>query len=269
MIEPKEASVKDLFSTYADLIGSATVSQIESDTSLGGKLTLATSNEISVDYAPFDHINKDARIVIVGLTPGRHQAKTALLEAKKQLDRGASLKFASKAAKETASFSGPMRANLIAMLDYIGMQRHLGIATCANLFTTHADLVHYTSAIRYPVYVKGNNWSGTPSALKVNELSSILATYLGEEMKALPGAFFIPLGDNVDEMVRTVGASIGFDTSKIMTGLPHPSGANAERIAYFLGRKSREMLSAKTNHNSIDAAKAGLLAAMKTLSIAT
>jgi len=36
-------------------------------------------------------------------------------------------------------------------------------------------------------------------------------------------------------------------------GLPHPSGANAERIAYFLGRKDRSALSAKTDAARLDA----------------
>ena len=39
----------------------------------------------------------------------------------------------------------------------------------------------------------------------------------------------------------------------------HPSGANAERIAYFLGRKSRDQLSVKTNPDKIDAARTALL----------
>jgi hypothetical protein len=45
----------------------------------------------------------------------------------------------------------------------------------------------------------------------------------------------------------------------VLAGLPHPSGANAERISYFLGRKSKEALSSKTNATKIDEAKLVLL----------
>ena len=38
--------------------------------------------------------------------------------------------------------------------------------------------------------------------------------------------------------------------------MPHPSDSNAERIAYFLGRKPREALSNKTNPDKYDQAKA-------------
>jgi len=44
----------------------------------------------------------------------------------------------------------------------------------------------------------------------------------------------------------------------VLMGLPHPSGANAERIAYFLGRKERALLSAKTAPENIEAARARL-----------
>jgi hypothetical protein len=52
---------------------------------------------------------------------------------------------------------------------------------------------------------------------------------------------------------------------QLLDGLPHPSGANAERISYFLGGKPREKLSSKTNAAVLDAAKARLLAKLVTL----
>jgi hypothetical protein len=42
---------------------------------------------------------------------------------------------------------------------------------------------------------------------------------------------------------------------KILNGLPHPSGANAERVAFFLGRKARAALSSKTSPGPIEAAR--------------
>jgi hypothetical protein len=55
------------------------------------------------------------------------------------------------------------------------------------------------------------------------------------------------------------------DPARVLEGLPHPSGANAERIAYFLGRKPREMLSAKTSAASIDAARERIKALVEAL----
>lgn len=46
---------------------------------------------------------------------------------------------------------------------------------------------------------------------------------------------------------------------QVLGGLPHPAGANAERIAYFLGNKPKEALSVKNKAESPDKAKAEIL----------
>lgn len=46
---------------------------------------------------------------------------------------------------------------------------------------------------------------------------------------------------------------------RVLHGLPHPSTANAERVAYFLGEKVRADLSIKTSANNLDAARDNLL----------
>jgi len=46
----------------------------------------------------------------------------------------------------------------------------------------------------------------------------------------------------------------------VLSGLPHPSGANAERIAFFLGRKPKEALSTKVRPEQVIAARTELKA---------
>jgi len=48
-------------------------------------------------------------------------------------------------------------------------------------------------------------------------------------------------------------------------GLPHPSGANAERINFFLGKKEKEHLSSRTNGDKITRAKEELLEKVSSL----
>jgi hypothetical protein len=55
------------------------------------------------------------------------------------------------------------------------------------------------------------------------------------------------------------------DASRILHGLPHPSGANAERVAYFLGRKDKGTLSANTNGDQLDATREALIAQVNAL----
>jgi hypothetical protein len=244
-----------LLARFAPIIAATSSTDITTDPTLGGRLVLDAAGPLSVTYAPFDHVNPDARVVLVGITPGRQQAVQALLEARRHLMSGRALEDVAKAAKETASFAGPMRTSLVDMLDHIGLQRWLGIGSTAELFGRRADLVHYTSALRYPVYLNGDNYSGSPNMIRQPLLRRSIETYLAAEVRALPRAVWIPLGPAPASALALLAAEGHLDPRQILDGLPHPSGANGERIAYFLGRKSRDTLSAKTNAEKLDTAR--------------
>jgi hypothetical protein len=248
-----------LLPRFSSDITAATSADISADPTLGGRLVLECDRALAVTYAPFDYVNPSARIVLVGITPGRQQAVNALLEARRQLVAGNDLPAVAKAAKETASFSGPMRTSLVDMLDFIDLPRWLGIPSCGHLFGARADLVHYTSALRYPVYVNGQNYSGAPAMVSTPLLRQQIETHLAAEAHALPNAVWIPLGPAPTSALDLLARQGILSKDRILDGLPHPSGANGERISYFLGRKARELLSSRTNAALIDEAQARLM----------
>lgn len=140
---------KNLFSNYADFIRDADTAMIEREMARPSRLRLDAEiigrREVTVAYAPFDHVVPTVRVVIIGITPGRQQARNALLEARRPLRSGA-----------------------------------------------------------------------TPA-------------------------------------------------EQVLSGLPHPSGANAERIAFFLGRKARGDLSVKVAPDRLIAARNALVEKMSKL----
>ncbi len=189
----------------------------------------------------------------------------ALREARRALRRSPSAPEALAAAKVFASFSGPMRSNLVALLDGIGVHRLLGLASTASLWGADAGLVHFTSALRNPVFVDGANYSGAPSMLTTPLLREQLQAGLADELAALPAALVVPLGSKVAEAVEALGRQGVLDPARVLAGLPHPSGANAERIAFFLGRKPRAALSTKVDADKILQARAILTAKVAAL----
>ncbi|MGE6384733.1 hypothetical protein ACQKEN_03545 [Pseudomonas sp. NPDC078416] len=91
-------------------------------------------------------------------------------------------------------------------------------------------------------------------------------THLAEEIRALgPQCLYVPLGPKVAEIFQHLQAKGLLKPEQLLDGLPHPSGANAERISYFLGSKAREQLSSKTNAAVLDMAKVRILAKLATL----
>ena len=70
---------------------------------------------------------------------------------------------AAAAAKNAASFSGPMRSNLVRMLVHFGLDGWLGLGSTMELFSPGNRLAHFTSALQFPVFVEGRNYTGPGS----------------------------------------------------------------------------------------------------------
>lgn len=221
-------------------------------------LRIDISDDFATYYSPFDHVNSNARIAIIGITPGRAQAANALAELQRAYTVTGDWSKSLEAAKVHASFSGPMRSNLVRLMDFVGLQRLVGISSSAELFEQRADLAHFTSAIRYPVFLHGKDYGGSPPIMKTPWLLKLAEKWLVEEIRMLPDAVFIPLGPKVGDVLFHLSRIGLIAPERIIAGLPHPSGANAERISYFLNRKPRDQLSLRTNAGKIDTARSGI-----------
>lgn len=222
-------------------------------------LTLAHDGRLRVQWAPFDHMPRAPRLVIVGITPGREQAANALDALGQALHEGDDLSTAMRRAKLVGSFSGPLRANMVRMLDFIKVPRALGILTCASLFDAAHEQVHFTSALRYPVFVDGENYNGNPDMLRTPLLREMVETLLTEEARALSGALWLPLGPKPTAALRHLVSLGVLPADRVLEDMPHPSGANAERIKFFLGQKAKADLSRKTRPDLIELARETLL----------
>lgn len=250
---------KTLFSKFSSIIRSLDADDVAGSRSLDEKLKLAEQGNIRICYIPFEYINPTARVVIVGITPGRTQLLNAIREARRLIALGATDHDVLVACKQIGAFSGPMRPNLTNLLDSVGLNHWLGIPSCADLFGTSAHLLHSTSVLRNPVFVNGENYNGTPNMTRHPLLRDQLLRYFSEDAEVLRSAVFIPLGDKVTEALHFASDKGLLDRRKILEGLPHPSGANSERIAYFLGKKKRGTLSEKTDPDKLDRAKRTLV----------
>ncbi|MEY2840088.1 MAG: hypothetical protein RJB60_2387 [Pseudomonadota bacterium] len=248
-----------MLNQYTDAIRTLADAELNDAAALSRRFTIARDGNIEVQYAPFEFINSQARVVLVGITPGRTQMVNALRECRRQLQAGAFADAALKAAKQTGAFSGAMRPNLIALMDTIGLNRWLGLSSCEALFGSASHLVQTTSVLRNPVFINGENYNGTPRMTANPLLRQQLLEGFAQDARALPKAVFLPLGDKVCEGLHWLADQGAMDRTRILDGLPHPSGANAERIAYFLGRKAKGDLSAKTSPGKLDEAKAQLI----------
>jgi hypothetical protein len=151
------------------------------------------------------------------------------------------------------------------MLDFVGIQKWLGISSCNDLFAQSSHLLHSTSALKYPVFVDHRNYNSTPSMIRNDFLKRNLTEHFGQEVKALQEAIFIPLGPKPAEALNFLANAGYLNKEKVLSGFPHPSPASMERVNYFLGKKPKDQLSIKTNAEQIDSAKASIIKKIKSL----
>jgi len=208
-------------------------------------LLLEQRGPVSIYYAPFDYINESARLVLVGITPGAHQMHVALMQARKDLRAGLPLATAAEHAKYAGSFHGPMRAHLVRMLDGVGVAARLGLSTTGTLFDRDRPLLHTTSALRYPVFVNGRNYSGhSPNTLS-EPLVGYIDRYLADDLARVSHALIVPLGDSVGAAVAHLVRRGVLAKARCLLGFPHPSGGNGWRERHFSAR--RETMQATVN----------------------
>lgn len=220
--------------------------------------------QLEVAYAPFDHVNEQAKIVIVGITPGRTQMEAALNAARSGFLMKLPEEEILAKAKVHASFSGDMRKELVGLLDYIGLPKVFGIASAADLWGRSSNLVHFTSALRYPTFFKGDNYNGTPRVATNAMLGRHADAWFGGEARTLKDAVFVLLGRKVDDAVLPVLRANGVPDSRIISNFFHPSPANRERVQYFTGTLGKEP-SNRVNRARTDADREEILAKVAAL----
>jgi hypothetical protein len=196
---------------------------------------LHQAGRLAIYYAPFDYVNSNARIVLVGITPGFRQMEIALRASRDLLLAGETDAAAICArVKYQASFAGPIRRFLLAMLDAIGVPQALGIPESAALYAERADLLQTSAVVRHPVFTGGADWTGHTPPVRSNPL---LRRYLWEvllpELRAVPDALILSLGKCASDALDTLVAAGSLDPARCLIGLPHPSGANGHRHAQF------------------------------------
>jgi len=191
-------------------------------------------------YAPFEHVNTNAKLIIVGITPGRTQMNRSLNALNQATANGQPVEQALKLVKQTASLSGAMRPRLVEMLNRLGYAKKLGIRCCSSLWSEHHHLVHFCSVLKYPIFVNGKDYCGQPKCFNVPNLQALLFDQFVKDVQSINSeASILPLGEMVADVLTQL-AQTGHITHSLprfenqVVSPPHPSGANAESISLLL-----------------------------------
>ncbi len=135
--------------------------------------------DYTVVYAPFGVKPRPrARVIFVGLTPGRQQLAIAMEVARQK--RTLDPEILAVELRRRVAFAGQMRTNLVRMLDDLGLPKRLQIRSTSDLFDSAQDRLFATSALLYPVFRRGKNYSGDPAILREPLFIDMLESLFGD-----------------------------------------------------------------------------------------
>ena len=227
-----------MFEKYADLIKE--MNKFEKENILNKKFELYNNSNIKIFYAPHNEIiNKNAKIFIVGITPGWTQTRIAYQTAHKGLKDNLSYEQIKKNCKKNSRFAGSMRKNLVQMLDKLELNNYLQLESCSKLFEENDNLLHTTSLIPYPVFINNKNYTGSNPKITENKiLWSYIENFFYKEYLALPNTLIIPLEKTVKKVLKILIEKNLINKKNCLLGFPHPSGANGHRQKQFEKNKN-------------------------------
>lgn len=182
--------------------------------------------EIVLKPAGFDTPNPDAEVIIVGITPGPTQSNES---------RGDD----SKENKRLYAFKG-LRKNIEKMLDYVGVNKLLGIESCHTIWNEDFNRIDLTSLIKDAAFVKDKEGEEEPfnkpqNILKEPKLSEEFKRFVADCDNYKKAKLFVACGHGVYDVLMEL-KKMGHIKAPIIA-IAHPSKNNAIRIKYYIGEE--------------------------------
>ena len=188
-----------------------------------------SDERIIFEKTEFDYVNSGASVVLVGITPGNSQLQ------------GEREGLSSKEIKRRNAFAGKMRNPLIKMLDYIGVNSILSIASCKSLWEDDFSKVEMTSLLKDATIEitkdgKKEMFKNVSKIGRSPKLQKMLNDgFVTDCMSYSNAKLFVACGPGVYDMLLLLKKE-GIISAPVV-GIAHPSGANAGRISCYLGEK--------------------------------
>jgi hypothetical protein len=192
------------------------------------------NGDLAVYYAPFEWVNRSAKLVLVDATPWKAQADIALTEAHRALLEGAPVPEVLRHASLAAAFAGVTRKRVVSLLDHVGVHQWLGLTSSADLFGEAGDLLQVSSVLQFPVFKNGENFRAGWHPERDPMLRLQMRSHFGNMAKAMPEAVFIPVGAAASRGVEWLTKDGFVSMERVLHGLPIHAKKNptARRISW-------------------------------------
>ncbi|PWS37138.1 hypothetical protein DFH01_09735 [Falsiroseomonas bella] len=205
---------------------------------------VGASGPHQVFYMPFGHVERSARLVIVGITPGTTQLEMAYKKVHELHRQGMPRDKVFRAVKAHAAFGGPMRQNLLRMLRHFGFAALLGVHDEADLWDSASQLVHSTSVVPHAAFKNDKMFNGSFQEVLASPAlrGSFERDFVGELALLPADAVFVALGPTpLDALDHCVERGL-LPRERVLGALAHPSAGAGSQVDVYIGERDPETL---------------------------
>ena len=225
------------FARFADALTS-----LDADGVQAPELVLGREKSYELRYIPFEHVNRNAKLVIVGITPGNNQLALAYKRAQDLLKAGKAEADILREVKKAAAFGGSgVRPNLLRMLRHFHFERLLGISDVETLWGPDAHLLHTTSVVPHAAFRAGRRFAGSFREIMASSLLAecFMDCFVASVREISTEALFIGLGPCPQAALDWCVRKGVLQRGQVLGAFCHPSAAGGSRTRYYLREVKR------------------------------
>ncbi len=210
--------------------------------------SLGTESRYQLQYIPFEYVNRDARLVIVGITPGMNQLRLAYEAAKVGLKANWGDEKTLKYIKQQGAFGGSaMRPNLLKMLRHFDFERLLEIGDATSLWGNNSHLLQTTSVVPHAAFKAGKMFAGSFDEVMRSHLlrECFEESFLPTLAELSPDAMYVGLGPCPLDALKWCADRGLIKRSQLLGAFCHPSSSGGSMTRYFLREVAKSGLKLK------------------------
>lgn len=212
------------------------------------EFSLGKEEKYSLQYIPFEHVNLEAKLVIVGITPGNNQLDLAYQTAQELLKEGRPVEEILTEVKKAGAFGGKsMKPNLLKMLRHFQFEKLLGIDDVESLWGPNAGLLHSTSVVPHAAFKDGERFNGGFDEIMASPLlkKCFLDCFVPSVREITEKALFVALGPCPQAALAWCIEKGALRQDQMLGSFCHPSSAGGSTTRYYLREVTKVELDPK------------------------
>lgn len=212
------------------------------------QFSLGKEGKYSLQYIPFEHVNHEAKLVIVGITPGNNQLDLAYQTAQELLKAGRPVGEILTEVKKAGAFGGKsMKPNLLKLLRHFQFEKLLGIDDVESLWGANAGLLHSTSVVPHAAFKDGERFNGSFDEIMASPLleKCFLDCFVPSVREITEKALFVALGPCPQAALDWCIKEGALRKEQVLGSFCHPSSAGGSTTRYYLREVTKEELDPK------------------------